>query len=208
MGSYMLIRSRDMFCSKDRCIDNIEKREIMASLHGISIKGLKRFMSQEGPLWKGTLYLSGVKIGVWENDSHGGPDLFRIDVEKYSSSKLMAEFAKLKPDCEYFPEDNFMMELVDLTLTEGAYKKAVKKGYDLLIELTDTYSCIYIGVASEGKTLSDDDIFEKEKNIIARNKKKLKKETDRLKHVLKVYRGLDDFVVGDPIDRNNILRDA
>ena len=40
----------------------------MASLNGISIRGLKSTEGPEGIVWSGELYLNDVKIGMWSND--------------------------------------------------------------------------------------------------------------------------------------------
>lgn len=178
----------------------------MASINGVSIKSLKRFMTHEGPMWQGTLYLNGKKIGQWSNDSCGGPDHFWLDVEKYSVQKLMDEFARMRPDCEYDAAEEIMIELVELTLAEKEYKKIINRGCELMLQLSDQYYCIQIELPNDDKDLSDKEIIEKEKEIIAEKKKELKKETDRNKHEIRIYRGFNDFVVGDPIDLNSILR--
>lgn len=178
----------------------------MARLNGVSIRNLQRFMTKEGPMWNATLYLEGIRIGTWSNDSSGGPDLFWLDVDKYDTHKLMDEFAKKRPDCEYEAADEIMVDLVELTLAEKEYKKITKRGGELMLQLTDQYHCIMIELPNEDKGLTDEEIIEKEKEIIAVKKKELKEETDINKHEIRIYRGFGDFIIGDSIDLDSIRR--
>lgn len=180
----------------------------MASLNGISIKNLKPFRTYEGLMWQGSLYLDNKKIGFWCNSSTGGEDIFNLYPEKYDVNKLMKEFAKLKPECRYLVEEEFMMELVNLTLAEKGYKRIKKIGLDILLEITDSYTIFQIGLPGEDTGLTNEEIIEKEEAIIAKYKQKLIKETDRKKHEIRIYRNLDDFKVGDPIDINRIRRNG
>lgn len=179
----------------------------MASLNGVTIKNLKQFMSHEGPMWQGNIYLGNKKIGFWSNDSHGGPDEFFME-SKYSGLKLMKEFARLKPECEYIPEEIFMEELLELILREKEYKKMVKRGFEAVLFISDSYHYYQIGLTMEEKHLSDQEVYERKKKTVTEIKKKLQKESDKKKHELKIFRRLDDFVIGEPIKLSDILIDT
>lgn len=180
----------------------------MASLNGVSIKNMKSFRTHEGPMWQGSLYLNNIKIGVWSNDSTGGEDIFDLYREQYDTDKLIKELVRLKPECRYLAEEVFMMELVELTLLEKEYKKIKKQGSDIVLEISDSYTFFPIGLPKEDKGLSDEEIIEKEKDTINKYKLKLNKETERIKHEIRIYRSLNDFIIGDPIDINRIRRNG
>ena len=60
----------------------------MASINGISVKGITKFKGHEGePLAQGNLYVNNKKIGFWSQDSHGGPDCYVLD-PKYDERLL------------------------------------------------------------------------------------------------------------------------
>lgn len=179
----------------------------MASLNGISIKSFKKFMSEEGPMGQGNLYLGSKKIGFWSTDSHGGPDVFHID-SKYSYDKLMKEFARVMPGYGYATGEYFMDVLVHLTLLEREYKKIAKSGSGISLYMTDRYHYLQASLPDTYKNLTDEEIYEKEKEFITQNKEKMVKENEMVKHKLAICRSLEAFSVGDPIVLSNIRRDA
>ena len=57
----------------------------MASLNGITVKGLKSTEGPEGIVWTGKLYLNDVMIGVWSNDYYA--DLITLNCSRVMMRK-------------------------------------------------------------------------------------------------------------------------
>lgn len=114
----------------------------MASINGISIKGLKKFRGHEGePCYQGTVYVDGMKMGWWSQDSHGGPDIMDFDqsylnkdVESYRNSDRVEDEYR-----EYTELDSLLCDVVELMATEKLYKKGLKDGYPVMVRATDGY---------------------------------------------------------------------
>ena len=77
-----------------------EKRDKMASLNGITVKGLKSTEGPESIVWTGKLYLNDVIIGVWSNDCYGGSDYFEL-LPGYDEEKLKEQIYGKYPDCDF-----------------------------------------------------------------------------------------------------------
>ena len=67
----------------------------MASLNGVSIKGLKTFLDHDGcTCYQGNIYLEGKKIGTWSQDYMGGDDNVWL-IDGLSLNKLESRIAEL-----------------------------------------------------------------------------------------------------------------
>ena len=120
----------------------------MASLNGISIKGLKTFKDHEGMgICQGNLYIGGRKIGFWSQDAWGGPDIVRLDAQ-YSERKL--DSAIKEKGFEY--SEDFLWKLLEMKFDEDDWKKS---GAERLFIGTDGYHVINIEVDDPDATVDD-----------------------------------------------------
>lgn len=120
----------------------------MASVNGITLKGLKTFKDHEGAeIFQGNLYIGGKKIGFWSQDAWCGPDIVILD-EKYDRRKLEECFIR----AGYEDLERAMWKLLELKLDEEDWKKS---GCDRLFIGTDGYHIINIQVNDPGATEND-----------------------------------------------------
>ena len=64
----------------------------MASLNGVTIRNLKGFNGHEGePLFQGSVYLNGQKLGFWSQDAHGGSDNYDFNTKALVEQNIKAE---------------------------------------------------------------------------------------------------------------------
>ena len=156
----------------------------MASLNGITVKGLKSTEGPEGIVWTGKLYLNDVMIGVWSNDYYGGPDHFEL-LPGYDEEKLKEQIYGKYPGCYLISADIFMGRLVDLTIEGQLFCKAVGNSGGLLLSINDGYHGIHIELPREYGGLSDEEILKKEAELIYNSRKccfcKAKGESIKLK---------------------------
>lgn len=186
----------------------------MASINGLSIRGLNQFVGHEGEtLFQGNLCLNGKNIGFWSQDSHGGPDHFALDGGWKQEKALDDAVKALYPEkaihgvshngepyvVEY--ELSFLMyDLVTLMNDEQHYKNAVKDGYAGVLVGTDGWYEAVWSLKKSLADLSDEALLSALKKSIDEVKAQFLKEDEYTKHQFKIYRSLDDFVVGEPID--------
>ena len=174
----------------------------MASINGISLKAMKSFEGLEGTAWQGNLYVGTKKIAFWSQDGNGGPDWFDME-NGYSKEKLVES---MKPYVDQklvelgIVDEEFMYKLVCLNKTEKEFKKALKKGYKSMMEVTDGFhimcyyypdipacnaEALYLGIEEEIK----DKFFKNAK----------------IKYHL--YKGLEDFCIGGQLHLKDIKED-
>lgn len=185
----------------------------MASINGISVKGLKKFLGHEGePLYQGNLYLNNKKIAFWSQDSHGGPDNFVFD-GGYQQEKALNDIIKaMYPDKAYHggtQEKPFMIEYdleqlitdyIDLLNDEKLYKKAEKAGYKGIVVATDGYHQVFWSLPNAFAALSNEALLDKLKASLNKAKASFFPEDEFRKHSVKIYRSPSDFVIGEPIN--------
>ena len=112
----------------------------MASLNGVSIRNLKTFNGHEGePLYQGSIYNNGTKLGFWSQDAHGGCDNFDFN-ETAIEIPFLAWKSSLRGSryYEYLEIGSFMAVVAGLVDLEKEYKKMVKKGYPVVCYSIDT----------------------------------------------------------------------
>ena len=170
----------------------------MASLNGITVKGLKSTEGPEGIVWTGKLYLNDVIIGVWSNDYYGGSDYFEL-LPGYDEEKLKEQIYGKYPDCDLISADIFMGRLVDLTIEEQLFCKVVGNSGGLLLSINDGYHGIHIDLPREYGGLSDEEILKKEAELIYNSRKMLLLQSEGGIHKIKIYRKTEEFCVGSPI---------
>ena len=175
----------------------------MASLNGITVKGLKSTEGPESIVWTGKLYLNDVIIGVWSNDYYGGSDYFEL-LPGYDEEKLKEQIYGKYPDCDLISADIFMGRLVDLTIEEQLFCKAVGNSGGLLLSINDGYHGIHIDLPREYGGLSDEEILKKEAELIYNSRKMLLLQSEGGIHKIKIYRKKEEFCVGSPIMLDSI----
>lgn len=190
----------------------------MATINGISVKGMKKFFGHEGePCFQGNLYLENKKIGTWSQDSWGGCDNFYIE-KSYSERLLNKAVVSLNLDKEYrggTAEKPFVLEYnlerllddyISLVQDEKEYKKAVKAGYAGVMILSDGYHLSIWRLGKRLADMTDDELAYEMRHSIENAKKSFFKEDKFNKHTLKIYRSLTDFEVGKPIEFADIIK--
>lgn len=177
----------------------------MASLNGLTVKELKSIDGPEGIVWAGELYLNDVMIGVWFNDYHGGPDHFEL-LPGYDERKLKAQIGEKYPEWDLIPDEIFMGRLVDLTIAEQIFCKAIGNSGRLLLSISDSYHRINIELPKEYAQLSDEEILKKDAELIQVSSRSLLPEGGEITHEIEIYRNAEAFCVGSPIMLEAILK--
>lgn len=176
----------------------------MATLNGLSIKGLKSIDGPTGKIWTGKLYIGEVLIGAWSNDFYDGADCFML-LTGYSEEKLKSQIRGRHPEWGLIPEKLFMEYLVSLTLEERLFCNLTGDSGRLLYSESDGYHAIHIEMPAEYKKFSDEEIKEKEEELIREAVKQLRPEEGGILHKFQIIRGIEDFSVGAPIMLDAIL---
>ena len=105
----------------------------MASINGIEIKNLKSFRGHEGePLYQGTVYKNGAKLGFWSQDAHGGIcDNFEFnEILLQKEVYMMRDFLSTlnAPYLDMYDASSLMSDIATLKYVEDAFKKSIKSG--------------------------------------------------------------------------------
>lgn len=191
----------------------------MASINGISVKGMKEFFGHEGEtLCQGNLYLNNKKIGFWSQDAHGAICDNFIMENGYSETLLRDMVKKVNADKAHMagPENNrFLLEYsldflmgdyITLFEDEKLYKNAVKKGYAGIVVASDGYHTVAWSLGSSYMAKNDDELLKALDSDIQKAKQGFWAEDNFTKHTVKIYRSPDDFVIGEPIQLKDIER--
>ena len=140
----------------------------MASLNGVTIRNLKGFNGHEGePLFQGSVYLNGQKLGFWSQDAHGGSDNYDFNTKALETPVLMWKSAlKSSKYYEYLDADGFLAVVCGLMQIEKGFKKAVKSGYpvscfsiNVLDGMGSMSSFLHKSVAENNKSAVENDVL-------------------------------------------------
>jgi len=140
----------------------------MASIKGITLKSIKEFQDREGDGAQGNVYMDGKKIGWYNNPANGGCcdiDIFDKENQKIFNSRVESLFAEYPHEFE--DEEIFFCILLMLFDLEKAYKKALKKGFSLIVtesvlhENNDAVEGAYFRVRYDGDLKDKDAICQK-----------------------------------------------
>lgn len=173
----------------------------MAKINGVEMKAIKTFADHEGAqIAQANIYLNGKKLGLWSQDSWGGPDnYFGFEDVIIQKAKLFKEGCP--SDAKYYDfldnPDIFMSHLLELVEDEKRYKKYLKQGYTTVLIISDGYHCSMIAFR-EKMTLSE--IESKYSDTVKKMRGKMFKN---VKPEEKVYTSLDDFSV--VVDKNHLV---
>lgn len=174
----------------------------MASINGISLKAIKSFEGMEGTAWQGNVYVGTKKVAFWLQDGNGGTD--RFDMMNDFSKKKLVESMKPYVDQKSIKlkiiDESFMYNLLWLNQTEKEFKKALKKGYKAMLEVTDGFhvtNYYYPDVPN----CTAEALFMRIKDDI---KDKFFKNKEIRYHL---YKGLEDFCIGGQLRPEDIKED-
>lgn len=123
----------------------------MASINNLMVKNVNYFMTKNGEMCQGDVYLKGKKIGFWSQDGNGGEDNYDFDLGLLT--KLAEKYKKKLPHNfvlkEYFDEFMLLHEVVQFNDFEELYKKNISKGYPTTICVTNGLEYQSIGTKDE-----------------------------------------------------------
>jgi len=174
----------------------------MASINGISLKAMKSFEGMEGTAWQGNVYVGTKKVAFWSQDGNGGPDWF--DMMNGFSKKKLVEVMRpyvTQEDAELgIIDESFMYKLVWLVQTEKEFKKALKKGYKAMMEVTDGFHVTNYYYPDVPNCTAEALFMKIENNI----KGKFFKNAKITYHL---YKGLEDFCIGGQLRPEDIKKD-
>ena len=161
---------------------NITEDNNMASINGISLKAMKSFEGMEGTAWQGNVYVGTKKVAFWSQDGNGGPD-----------TQEDAELGII--------DESFMYKLVWLVQTEKEFKKALKKGYKAMMEVTDGFHVANYYYPDVPNCTAEELFMRPIENNI---KGKFFKNAKITYHL---YKGLEDFCIGGQLRPEDIKKD-
>jgi hypothetical protein len=107
----------------------------MASINGVKITGLKKYVGHEGEAFQGNVSLNGKKLGFWSQDGWGGPDIFEFDESVLDDAVNAYKKALDKED--WFNAEGLLGDLLALVDDERYYKKGVKSGYPTFVRFSN-----------------------------------------------------------------------
>lgn len=167
----------------------------MANIRGISIKAVKHFIGTEGPAYQGNIYIGSKKVAFWSQDGNGGPDWF--DMMNGFSKKKLVEVMRpyvTQEDAELgIIDESFMCKLVWLVQAEKKFKKALKKGYKAMMEVTDGFHVANYYYPDVPNCTAEELFMRPIENNI---KDKFFKNAKITYHL---YKDISDFSIGEPI---------
>ena len=189
----------------------------MAQINGLHVKKLKKFAGHDGePCFQGDLYLGKTKIAFWSQDGHGAIEDNVVMEDGLSDIILDKQISALNQDkirrgismsgkpweLEY-GLTQLMSDYLILTEDEKLFKRATKKGYSAILIITDDFHLTYYSLPANYLAFTDEQLKEKMKIQIAEASKQMFKNQEVK---VKIYRSLDDFIIGTPIELDSIKR--
>lgn len=167
----------------------------MASICGVEVKNLKTFRGHEGePLYQGSIYLNGKRLGYWSQDSWGGCDDYDFNVDILNPVvKKVANTTLVDPDYkDIFDVDCLIDMVIKLKEDEKVYKNFCKKGYPCTLLVTDRYHCFYSATRDKSAVTDKQYAMQYFKKQIDEYASKCFKNG---KIKIKIYNRADDFIL-------------
>ena len=124
----------------------------MASINGVEVKNLKTFRGHEGePLYQGSVYLNGKRLGFWSQDAWCGCDNYDFNIHLLDSviEKLRNTSLVETEYRDIFNADCLIDKVIRLKNDEKVYKDFCKKGYQCTLLVTDGYHCFYSATSNK-----------------------------------------------------------
>lgn len=161
----------------------------MASIKGVSLKGLKMGIGHDGAGFQANIYLHNKKIGEVLDNNYGpclDIDIFK-DKEEFQNACLMFKEQVNEFSC---PQENLLRHLLELKQDEDEFKKALKKSYKATI-LLDFKPRDEEGNVDYAKPFP----YPLEKTYWLASVEDSKKIIDKEKPIrYKIYQSLEDFI--------------
>ena len=121
------------------------------NVNGLTLRNIVEFKGHEGePCFMGNIYIGATKIAEWSQDSHGAIiDNLRMEPE-FDEDKLRDKITEFNGMTSYTyagEEYNFdytledaMCDILTLRESENSFWKALKSGYDGVVELHSNHN--------------------------------------------------------------------
>ena len=144
----------------------------MASINGVTIKSLKKFIGMEGEAYQGNVYYNGRKLGFWSQDGSGGSDHYSFPIselkkplEQYKNylkttglSKNHSEGSEDLIDMDDFMLDVFMSEVLGIMEIERQYKLNKRNGFSYTLMVYPVNDFVSLTIKLNGTTVSKQDM--------------------------------------------------
>jgi len=121
----------------------------MASIKGVTLKGVVRFKGHEGePCSEGKIYLNGKKVGCYKDSYMMGPRDIDFDSKEDEAEveSVCREYYAERPGERWFEDkepdiDEFLCKLYALVDNEKFFKKCIKQGFPILAVYEEQHEC-------------------------------------------------------------------
>ena len=109
----------------------------MATIKGIGMKAVKTFKTWDGVGFTANLYMDNKKIGIAQDEGHGGEVEFHILKPEHREeySRRVKEYYEENPS-SMNNEYDFINELYEAWETEKTFKSNTKKGFPITIQMS------------------------------------------------------------------------
>lgn len=109
----------------------------MASIKGITIKNIKKFIGTDGEGYQGNIYKDNKKIGIYSDYADGAEPIIHYlskEIEKTITKIIEEYYENGEEETLLIPAaERFYAELKDLIENEKIFKKTIEKGYSWII---------------------------------------------------------------------------
>lgn len=169
----------------------------MAKIMGLQLKGLKYFQGMEGTGFNANLYLNNKKVAFCMDEGCGGEMSiqwldFKDTSSRESAYKIANEYYEKYPKSLFYTSDEGKLvevieELISLSEVEKWYKKQVKAGFKIVVD---------IRYNKRTSTLDECDFTKNDIQVcyVGWNSKTEENMKEKYKPVeYTVYKSLDDF---------------
>ena len=183
----------------------------MAKKYGIELRNELKFRDNGGQIInQGDLYLEDQLIAFWSQDMWGGADILKME-KNYSEASFREAILGKHPapltirygdyviSVEYSLE-LMMNELVKLTDAENIFHRALDKGYNALLFVTDGGDVQYWALSEEEKYTLDEAMFIHE-DLLAESREAFDSDDIEIKY----YTSESQFEEGEPIRLDQLI---
>lgn len=144
----------------------------MASLNGVTIKSLNKFVGTEGEAYQGNVYYNGRKLGFWSQDGNGGSDHFDFPInqlkkplEQYKNYLKESGLSKNHPsgsedliDMDEFMIEVFMTEVLSIVGIEKQFKINKRNGYPFTLMIYPINDFLFLTIKMRNSEISKEDL--------------------------------------------------
>lgn len=161
------------------------------SIFGISLKSVKTLHGREGAYYCGTVYKNGKKLGDWSQSSYGAivDDFYFNEHELDEAVKSWGQNSKYGGSIN---RESFMIALVVLGEYYTIYNKAIKKGRNCVVIVTDEYDMSYHVIECSVYGINNG-LPADVNDLITKGKKSIMKSG--YTPIVKVFKSPEDFII-------------